>query len=223
MEISLIEEDAKIEIIEGYKALKYKVKNNGKNINKVPVYMNWLNLMKTEKGENGIITYCSKCFTFFYFEDVPQKHSIYTENCSFSYFADFCEYCGELFNEFSICCLRKSFDMFSILTYTLFLEEFCYYIFFIPIISLMWLVFCFFKMIFSKRIKKTDDINHHNDEFFQSKYSFAFFIIFILYTIIYSLVFSIPYIFTIYFFQLFVIIKINRQKEDDKANHIRRY
>ena len=75
MEISLIEEDAKIEIIEGYKTLKYKVKNNGKNINKVPVYMNWLNLMKTEKGENGIITYCTKCFSFFYFESIQQKHS----------------------------------------------------------------------------------------------------------------------------------------------------
>ena len=75
MEISLIEEDAKIELIQGHKTLKYKVKNNGKNINKVPVYMNWLNLMKTEKGENGIITYCSKCFSFFYFESIQQKHS----------------------------------------------------------------------------------------------------------------------------------------------------
>ena len=223
MEISLIEEDAKIEIIEGYKTLKYKVKNNGKNINKVPVYMHWLNLMKAEKGENGIITYCSKCFSFFYFESVQQKHSVITDNCSFSYFANFCEYCGELFNEFSICCLRKCFDMFSMVTYILFLEEFSYCIFFIPIISLMWLFFCFFKMIFSKRIKKTDDIHEHNEEFFDSKYGFPFFIIFILFTIIYSLVFSIPYIFTIYFFQLFVIIKISLQKADDKANHIRRY
>jgi hypothetical protein len=33
MEINLTEEDAKIEIIKGNKALCYKVKNNGKNIN----------------------------------------------------------------------------------------------------------------------------------------------------------------------------------------------
>ena len=51
MEISLLEEDAKVEIIRGHKNLKYKVKHNGKNINLVPRYMQWLNLMKKEKME----------------------------------------------------------------------------------------------------------------------------------------------------------------------------
>ena len=32
MEINLIEEDAKIEEIEGYKTLKYTVKDNGKSV-----------------------------------------------------------------------------------------------------------------------------------------------------------------------------------------------
>ena len=66
MEISLIEEEAKIEIMRGHKNLKYKVKHNGKNINLVPRYIQWLNLMKAERGENGIITYCAKCYTFLY-------------------------------------------------------------------------------------------------------------------------------------------------------------
>ena len=175
--------------------------------------MGWLNLMKTEKGENGIITYCTKCFSFFYFENEQQKHSVLTDNCRYYYFADFCEYCGELFNENSICCLRKSFDIFNILTYTSFFDNFGFEIWFMPITLLMWAVYCFFRIIFSKRIKKTDDINHDNNEFFQSKYGFTFFIILCLYTIIYSLVFTIPYIFTIYFFQLFLMIKINRQKK----------
>ena len=35
MEISLLNEDAHIEYIKGYKVLRYKVKRNGKNINKI--------------------------------------------------------------------------------------------------------------------------------------------------------------------------------------------
>ena len=42
MEISILEEEAKVEIIKGHKNLKYKVKNNGKNINFVPRYINCL-------------------------------------------------------------------------------------------------------------------------------------------------------------------------------------
>ena len=74
MEISLVEEDAKIEIIKGYKFLRYKIKNNGKNINKVQVFMQWIKLMKAEKGENGIINYCTKCYPFFYFQNLREKN-----------------------------------------------------------------------------------------------------------------------------------------------------
>ena len=75
MEISRIEEDAEVEIIKGHKNLKYKVKNNGKNINSIPRYTQWLNLMKMERGENGIITYCTKCNAFLYLDNLRQKHS----------------------------------------------------------------------------------------------------------------------------------------------------
>ena len=34
---------------------------NGKNINKVQVFIQWLKLMKAEKGENGLTYYCTKC------------------------------------------------------------------------------------------------------------------------------------------------------------------
>ena len=109
------------------------------------------------------------------------------------------------------------------LTYTSFFDNFGFEIWFMPITLLMWAVYCFFRIIFSKRIKKTDDINRDNNEFFQSKYGFTFFIILCLYIIIYSLVFTIPYIFSIYFFQLFLMIKLYRQKLKDKANNIIRY
>ena len=223
MEISLIEEEAKIEEIKGYKTLKYKVKNNGKNMDKIPVYNQWLKLMKTEKGENGIISYCTKCYSFYYFENVRQKHSITTGNCDYYCFADFCEYCGELFYEGSICCLRKSFDMFYIYSYTLYFEDFCLCLVFIPITSLMWAFFCFFKILFSKRIKKSDDINNDDEGFFHEGCNFSFYIIFILFCAVYSLVFCVPYFLTIYFFQLFLMIKIKRQRDEDNANNIMRY
>ena len=224
MEISLIEEEAKIEEIKGYKTLKYKVKNNGKNMNKVPVYNQWLNLMKTEKGENGIISYCTKRFSFFYFESLQQKHSLITANYSYYFFADFCEYCGELFHEDSICCLRKCFYIYNVISYTIFFDNFCFCILFLPITALMWVVFSSYKIIFSKRIKKSDDINNILEEGpFESKYGFTIYIIFILFCVVYSLVFSVPYFFTIYFFQLYVMIKIKRQKDEDKANNIMRY
>ena len=62
MEISLIDEEAKIEIIKGNKALCYKVKNNGKNMNKVPVYIQWLKLMKGEKEAFDLINREEKKF-----------------------------------------------------------------------------------------------------------------------------------------------------------------
>ena len=114
MEINLIDEEAKIEEIRGYKSLRYEVKNNGKDINKVPVYSQWLNLVKTEKGENGIVTYCTKCHSLLYFSTLREKHSdIHNNKCYYPYLSEFCEYCGELFNQDSICCWRKSFEIFK--------------------------------------------------------------------------------------------------------------
>ena len=223
MEINLVEEEAKIVIINGNKTLKYKVKNNGKNINKVPVYNQWLNSVKTEKGENGIITYCTKCHTFLYLDNIRQKYSIDHTCCGYVYLSDFCEHCGELFNEFSICCLRKCFDIFHSFSYNEFFDNFCFCILFIPIISLMWAFYSFFTILHSKRVKKTDDINYIDEGIIVSKYHYDFEKIFILLCIVYSLVFSIPYFFTIYFFQLFVMFKISRQKIDDEANNIMRY
>ena len=223
MEINLVEEEAKIVIIKGNKALKYKVKNNGKNTNKVPAYMQWLNSVKTEKGENGIITYCIKCHTFLYLDNIQQKRSMDHTCCGRVYLADFCEHCGELSNEFSICCLMKCFDIFHSFSYYQFFDNFCFFILFIPTISLMWAFYSLFKTLHSKRLKKTDDINYIDVGIIESKYSFDFEKIFILVCIVYSLVFSLPYFFSIYFFQLYIMSKIRCQKINDEANNIIRY
>ena len=55
MENNFKDEEPTIKIINNNKALQYKVKYNGKNIMKIPAYKQWLDLMKTEKGDNGII------------------------------------------------------------------------------------------------------------------------------------------------------------------------
>ena len=68
MEINLIDEEPLIEIINGQKTLKYDVKYNGKNIDKIPVYKHWLDMMKTENGDNGIVCYCVNCHVFSIFK-----------------------------------------------------------------------------------------------------------------------------------------------------------
>ena len=223
MEISLVEEDAKIEMIEGYKVLRYKIKNNGKNINKVHVFIQWLKLMNAEKGENGIVSYCTKCYAFFYFQNLREKNFAYHSDCGKFDFSEFCEYCGELFNEESICCLRKCFDMFTIYSYTVFFDIFGYCILFVPIITFMWLFFTIFKIIISKRNKRYDDINYIDTKLFNSfEYLFSYILLFSM-TFVYSLAFFVSYFFTIYFFQLFYMIKIKRQKIDDANKNIIRY
>ena len=223
MEINQTEDDAKIVMFKGNKTLNYKVKRNGKNINEVPVYTHWLDLMKTEKGENGIVIYCIKCHSFLYLDNIQQKYSREHTCCDYDSLAEFCEYCGELFNEDSICCLRKCIYIFKELSYGLFVDECCYRVLLVPIFSIIWAFFSIFKIVFSKRIKKTDDINYIDMEIFDIEKKVTVFIFCIFLSIVYSFVFFVPYLFTIYFFQLFLMIKVKRQIEEDKANNIIKY
>ena len=222
MEISFVEEDAHIEIIKGYKALRYRAIDNGKNINKIPVFQRWLKLMKAEKGENGIIIYCTKCYSFFYLESL-RLNDIYHGDCNKFDYSEFCEYCNELFHEYSICCLRKSFDMFKRFSYKIFFDIFGIGILFLPIIALMWAFLAIFIILTSKRIKKYHDIHHIYKLSFEIFKSLPYFIFFSLISFSYSITYLVPYFFTIYFFQLSLMIKIHRQKLEDYANHIIRY
>ena len=210
-------------MFKGNKTLNYKVKKNGKNINGVPVYMNQLDLMKTEKGENGIVIYCTKCHSFLYLDNIQQKYLRNHTCCDIEQLADFCEYCCELFNEESICCLRKCFDIFKDISYSLFLDECCFVISVLPIISLMWVFLIIFKIIFYKRRKKTDDINYIDTGIFEPEKNITFYIFLAFLSIVYSLIFFVPYFFTIYFFHVFLMIKVKRQIKEDKANNIIRY
>ena len=73
METNDLDEEHSIINLYNNKALHYCVKFNGKNINKVPVFKHWLNLMKLEKGEKGIIFYCTECHLFFFFKIIDKK------------------------------------------------------------------------------------------------------------------------------------------------------
>ena len=221
MEINLIEEESKIEEINGYKALQYKVKNNGKNINQVPIYIHWLKLMKAEKGENGLVTYCTKCHLFFYFANLQEKHThFHHKNCYYEDSSDFCEYCGELYNNDSICCFKKLLELLKIIT-TEMHADFELWIIIIPFISLWITIICIFKIILSKRINKQDDINYYN-HIFDLEYETTIVILLTSMSFINTLSFFIPY-HIIYFFHLYFILKLRNQFLKDKENNIIRY
>ena len=141
MEISLIDEEPHIEIISNQKALKYRVRYNGKGISNVPVFKHWLDLMKTEY--DGIVYYCVNCFLFFHFKGIREKNSFtHTgKDCISSiHFANFCEYCGELYIYDSICCYKRVLEIIKKEYYEMISLDFTDYLFLIPYFLLFSLV-----------------------------------------------------------------------------------
>jgi len=220
MEISLVDEDATIQVINNSKALSYTVKYNGKNLEEVPVFKNWLSIMKSEKGEFGIICYCVNCHLFFYFSNIQEKKSFFhNNNCYTCDYAVYCEHCGELFFDLSICCYKKGIDFLIMDIYKSFDDEVGAYFIFFPFI---WLIFYFarcFNIIISIR-KKRQNINYKTDYYIDySNFSlFLFVILAILYSLIYSISFTI-----LYFFHLIFLLKIRKQKIKDNENNYIRY
>lgn len=220
MEINLLDEDAKIETINNIKTLRYLVKNNGKNVDKIPVFKNWLNLMKTEKGDNGIVCYCVNCHLFFYFENIEEKKFFYhNPDCVPSDYAEFCEYCGELFIDISICCYRKGLYFIEREIYDSFDDDYGSYCIFIPFISLIFYFARIFHVIINIR-RKGMNINYRNDSFLE--YSTFSFVLFVLSSLLYSLIYSIIYT-IVYFFHLIIILRIRKQNIKDKEDNFVRY
>ena len=220
MEINLLDEDAKIENINNLKALRYPVKDNGKNVDEIPVFKNWLNLMKSEKGENGIVCYCVNCHLFFYFINTEEKKFfVHNPNCISNDYAEFCEYCGELFADISICCYKKGFYFIKREIYDSFDDDIGEYCIFIPFISLLFYFARIFHVIVNIR-KKGKNINYKNESFLDySKFAFVIFVLFgLLYSLIYSLIYTI-----VYFFHLIIILRIRKQNIKDKEANFVRY
>ena len=220
MEISLVDEDASIEIINNLKVLSYTVKYNGKNLDEIPVFKNWLSIMKAEKGEFGIICYCVNCHLFSYFNNKQEKKFFnYNDNCFTYDYTEYCEHCGELFFDLSICCYKKGIEFLIMEIYKSFDDEYDVYFLFIPFISLIFYFARLFNIIISVR-KKGQNINYISDSFVDYS-KFALFL-FIMLAILYSLIYSIAYT-IIYIIHLIFVLKIRKQKAKDNENNFIRY
>ena len=218
MEINFEDEDPSIEIINNNKVLHYLVKDNGKNVKKVPVFKQWLDLVKSDHGDNGIICYCVNCHFFFYFENMEQKNMHNHSNCYSFDMAEFCEYCEELCSPHSICCFRAQYKIFKRIIYREFHLNREDYLYIMPFIIIMFYFANIFEVIYYKR-KKGQDINNIKD---YTKDGNGFIGIFALFLILYSLIFFIPYTY-IYLFQFLFAFKIRNQLAKDKEENFYRY
>ena len=221
MEVSLVDEDFSIENIGNHKALKYRVKYNGKVINNVPVFKHWLYLMKTEKQYDGIICYCINCFLFFYFRDKREKNEFrHNDYCTHFDYAEFCEYCGELFADSSICCYKKGIQSFKKELYDNIWFDCLDYILYVPFLSLVFYFTRFFCILTSLRLKG-QDINYKYESYYILENKFIL-TLFVFLSFCYSLIFSILYT-GIYIWHVIFFNKIWKLKIEDKNNHFIRY
>jgi len=221
METSLVDEESSIEIIGNHKALKYRVKYNGKNINNVPAFKHWLYLMKTEKEYDGIICYCVNCFLFFYFKDKGEKKTFkHNEHCLHLDYAEFCEHCGELYIDTSICCFKKGINFFKKELYEIIWFECLDCMLYIPFFSLIFYFVRFF-IILSNLRKKGQDINYKYESAFLLEKNFIF-VLLIFICLLYSLIFSI--LFTeIFIWHIIYFNRIWKLKAKDKNENFVRY
>ena len=215
MEISLTDEDPLIEIINEQKALKYEVKHNGKNIDEIPVYKHWLVMMKTENGDNGIVSYCVNCHVFFYFQTSQQRFLFEHRDCYNFDLADFCKSCGELYNGDSMCCYKSGYNVFKSFIYSSFFIDYSDYCLMLPVISLIAGLSSLCYIFLSIR-KKGENINFKKDLINTPK------VIGILLSCIYIIIFFVPSI-PIYFIYLYFLMNIRKQKVIDRAQNIYRY
>ena len=161
MEVNLIDEDHKIEIINSYKALKYEVKDNGRNIDKIPIYKNWLSMMKEQEGNDGIVCYCTNCHLFFYINS-QERYTFHHGECYNDSLAVFYQKCDELYYEESLCCFRSGYKVFEFNYYRGFIDEPPDFLMMIPFFSLFY-AFCFIFYIILMIRRKRDNVNYEKE------------------------------------------------------------
>ena len=133
------------------------MKYNGKNLNNVPVFKHWLDLMKTEKNYEGIICYCVNCCLFFYFRNKAEKRRFrHNNHCLNFEYAEQCEYCGELFLYSSICCYKRALESFKKELYDIIKFECIDYILYVPFFSLIYYFARFYYILTGLRYKGQD-------------------------------------------------------------------
>ena len=219
MEVIDPNEAPDLKTVNNRKALKLKCEQNGKDIEeKSPAYQQWLNKMKYEIGENGIVCYCINCRYFFYFESIRRKNLYHHENCNSSDLAQFCEYCGELYNKESICCFRRAIILIKRNFYDSFQGDCqdCCFVF--PFLSTIYLFSVFFHLIISLRFFKYKNINSKNEFIVSDRIIIT---LFVPITIVYSLLFFLYYIYFYFFLLIFQLITRHQRIKDRNDGNFR--
>ena len=219
MEANRPGEDPDLQIVNGRQALKLTCERNGKDIEKKSsAYHQWLDKMKYENGENGLVCYCIKCKYFFYFENIRRKNLYHHDDCDSSDLAQFCEYCGELYNKDSICCFRRAIKMIKRNFYDSFEGDCqdCCFVF--PFISTIYLFSVFFHLVVSLRVINNKDIINKNDFSVNNNIVIA---LFVPITIVYSLVFFLYYMYCYFFLLIFQLVTRHQRIKDRIENRPR--
>ena len=220
MEINLVDEEPSIIKIGNQKALRYRVKYNGKNIDKIHVYNQWLDLMKTEKEYNGLICYCVNCYLFFYFRNKREKWAFkHNDHCLYIEYAEFCQYCGELYTLSSICCIRKAIKNIERELYSSIKFDCLDYILYFPFLSLLFYFARFFHTLTSLRNNK-QDINYKYDSVTDNKCVLT---LFILTALCFSISFFLLYLEIFYIWHIIFFTKIWNLKIKDRNENFVRY
>lgn len=224
MEIDNKDENPEIIKIHNTTALRYMVRDNGKNIEKeIPAYRQWYEKVVSEsfEGENGIVCYCKNCRLFFYFDNLRRKNAFEHGNCNPSDFAEFCDNCGELYNKDSICCWKTGIKMFKRSLYDSLLGDCQDCCFMFPIISTIYFFSVFYHIITSMRLNikkgKWNDINFKNEFITSDK---LIIMIFIPLSLVYALVFFIHYMGLFYLLILIYQLVLRHRHKKNNQEHI---
>ena len=105
MENILLDDEIEYKIINNIKALYFEINYPTIKIINQPKFKKWLELQKIERGVNGYVRYCNNCNLFFYFVDKNEERN--TKCCDYHNFGKICNYCGEIYYNYSFCCIKK--------------------------------------------------------------------------------------------------------------------
>ena len=158
---------------------------------------------------------------FFYIGNYNNKPLLSHGDECFLYIdiALFCEHCGELYLQDSICCLRRSYELIKREWYTSLDMNCSDYYYLIPFIALFYHAFNAFPMIMNLR-KSGEDIHYKKEPIYIRKKRFLIIIIVIM--IIYTIIFFLPYMF-LYLIHVIWFIKLRKLYLTDINTQLHRY
>ena len=216
MENKLIEDEFNYEEINGVNGLKYKLQNSNTKVSEDPIIKKWLSSEKLSKGDNGIPCYCIKCNLFFYFRNKKELNETKKECCESFEYGYICNYCGEIFFSFSLCCSKNGIkyafkEFFTDIKF----KEFSEYLILFPIMTYIIFFFIIYEALFDNRRLKVgkNEFSSYNITKLTKLKKIAQIIIGLLF-LLNSLIYAIPFL--ILYLILLVIIITHVYSKDKK-------